>query len=92
MESFKHQITLQITFHKEIETNETQYSPQIFFNSNTQTVINNSDVNDKYVKLMSSVQKWPGGGSGWLIELVDGNYINIYVYNSLADKFIHIIA
>ena len=41
---------------------------------------------------MSSVQKWPGGGSGWLIELVDSNYINIYVYNSLAEKFIHIIA
>ena len=35
-----------MTFRKEIEINETKYSPPIYFNSNTQTVIGDLDIND----------------------------------------------
>ena len=40
MRGSKYQITLQITFRKEIENYETTYPPPICFRSNTQTVIN----------------------------------------------------
>ena len=34
-----------MTFRKEIENIETKHSPPIYYNSNTQTVIENSNVN-----------------------------------------------
>ena len=46
MNSFKYQITFQITFPKEAEHDGTKYSLQIYFDSNTQTVINDLDIND----------------------------------------------
>ena len=48
MRDFKYQITPQLTFHKEIEieNNETTYPSPIYLNSNTQTVINDSDITD----------------------------------------------
>ena len=40
MKSFKFQITLGIILSKEIENDETKYSPPIYFSSNAKTVIN----------------------------------------------------
>lgn len=45
MRELKYQITLQMAFRKEIENIETKHSPPIYYNSNTQTVIENSNVN-----------------------------------------------
>ena len=44
MKGFKFQIILQVTFCKEIENGETKYLPSIFFNSKTQTVVNDLDI------------------------------------------------
>ena len=60
----------------------------IYFKSNTETVINDLDINDSletsYQQISSKVQKWLIEGSGWLIESADDDYINIFVYNRLA--------
>lgn len=55
---------------------------------NFQTVVNDLDTNDSfqtsYQIFLSRIQKWLGVGSGWMFELVDGDYINIFLSNPLA--------
>ena len=46
LKGFNVQITLHITFCKEIENGETKYSASIYFNSMTQTDINDLDIED----------------------------------------------
>lgn len=48
MRGLKYQITWQMAFHKEIENIETKRSPPIYYNSNTQTVIKNSNINGSF--------------------------------------------
>ena len=72
---------MEITFRKEIKNNETKHSPPVCFHSNTQTVINDLDINNifeiLYQMILSGVPKWIGKCSVWLIESIDGNFINI---------------
>ena len=81
-------MTLQITFRREIKNNETNYPSTIYFDSNTQTVVDNSDINDSfensYLTILSRVQKWPDDDSSWLIKSANYGYINICVCNLLV--------
>ena len=44
MRAFNFQITLKGTFSREIENSRKNYSPLIYYNSKTQTVINDLDI------------------------------------------------
>ena len=81
---------MQIIFGKEIGDEETKYPPPIYFNCNTQTVINDSGINDSletsYQIIFSRIEKWLEFGSGWLIAPVDDNCINKSVHNLLAGR------
>ena len=46
MRGFKYQITLQITFPKEMKNDETKSLFSVYFSSNAETVINVLDIND----------------------------------------------
>ena len=73
---------------KERENGKTKYLPLIYFKSKTQTLANDlsiyNSLNFSYQTIFSKIQKWRGEGSCWAIKLIDGEYINIYIYNSLA--------
>lgn len=46
MKGFKIQITLQVTFCKEIETDQTKHPPPSYFNAETQTVVNDLGIDN----------------------------------------------
>lgn len=73
---------------KERENGKTKYLLLIYFKSKTQTLANDLNIynslNFSYQTIFSKIQKWRGEGSCWAIRLIDGEYINIYIYNSLA--------
>ena len=68
----------------------TEYSP-VYFNSTTKTVINRELINlFKFISLDKSFQEilyrvdnWVNQGSGWIVESIDGQYLNVSFYNSL---------
>ena len=73
---------------KKIESeDETKYDT-FYSNSDTDIIINESDNDDVfesvYTTLKSNAQKHLGKGSGWIIDLVIDQNINISNYNLLA--------
>ena len=87
MDGLKSQITVKVTFRKEIENDETMYSPPIYFNYKTQIVFSDLGINDSLTTsdkiILSRIQKWVGESSSWIIESVDGEYIDISFHNPL---------
>ena len=57
-----------------------EYSP-VYFNSATKTVINSECYLDKsFQEILYKINNWINKGSGWIIESIDGEYINISAY------------
>ena len=62
---------------------ETEYSPANF-NSTTKTVINFEHYIDKsFQETLYRIDNWINKGSGWIIESIDSEYVNISAYNPL---------
>ena len=60
-----------------------EYSP-VYFNSATKAVINSEYYLDKsFQEILYRIDNWNNKGSGWIIESIDGEYINIYTYSPL---------
>ena len=73
---------------KKIESdNETKYN-MFYSNSNAESVINESDIDDVfesiYINIISNIQKYLEKGSSLLIDSVIDHTINISKYNPLA--------
>ena len=50
----------------------------VFFNSTTKTVINhNFDIDKSLQETLYRTDHWMNEGSGWIIESIDSQYINI---------------
>ena len=79
---------MQITFHKQIDNSETKHLTLIYFNSKTQVVVNDSDIDSSlktsYQTILLKTQKWLGENSGWINESTYGDYIEISIHNLLA--------
>ena len=62
---------------------EIEFRP-VYFNSTTKTVINHkfSPEND-FQKLFYRIDNWINEGSGWIVELIESQYINISTYRPL---------
>ena len=88
LKDFKFQITLKVTFCKEIGSDETKYLPQIYFSSKTQTMVNDLDINDSlntsHQIVLAKIQKMFGESSCRIIESVDGDYVTVSLYNLQA--------
>ena len=62
---------------------DTEYSPA-YFNSATKTVINFECRLDKsFQEILYRIDNWINKGSGWIIESIDGEYVNISAYSPL---------
>ena len=61
-----------------------EYSP-VCFNSTTKTVINSEFNLDKsFQEILYRIDNWINEGSGWIVESIGGEYVNISAYSPLV--------
>ena len=84
MKGFKYQITVTILLTKTKINGSIEYSP-VYFNSTTKTVINSEfDLDKSFQEILYRIDNWINEGSGWIVESIDGGYVNISAYSSLV--------
>ena len=63
---------------------ETEFRP-VYFNSVTKTVANQKFKLEKsFEEILYMIDIWINNGSGWIIELIETQYINISTYSPLS--------
>ena len=82
--SFKYQITLKVTL-KKYKPNGGSEFITVYFNSTTKTVINHKFSLDKsFQEILFGTDNWINKGFGWIVELIEFQYINISTSRSLS--------
>ena len=80
---FKYQITVKILF-KKFKSTEIELCP-VYFNSTIKTVINYKfDLDKSFQEILYRIYNWINEGSGWIVESVDSQYINISTFRPLS--------
>ena len=81
---FKYQITVKILLKKYKSNGEIEFAP-VYFNSSTKTVINHRYKLDQSIQeTLYRIDAWINRRSGWIIELIESQYINISTYRALV--------
>ena len=81
---FKYQIAVTVLLSKHKENGDIEFAP-VCFNSTTKTVINcKYDIDKSFQEVLYRIDNWTNEGSGWLIEYMDGEYIDISIYSPLS--------
>ena len=86
IKGFKYQITVTVLLSK-VKINESiEYSPA-YFNSTTKTVTNSEFSLDKsFQEILYRIDHWIDEGSSWIVESIDGEYVNISTYSPLVES------
>ena len=72
---------------KEKGNGDIEYS-SVYFNSMTKTAINSEFRLDKFFQeILYRIDNWINEGSGWVVESINGEYVNIFVYIPLIGSF-----
>ena len=85
IEGFKYNITMNITLSKYKGNGDTD--PSVYFNSLIKTVINYNFkhlVHKCFEELLFRAENWINEGSGWIIDQINGEYLNISKYSPLS--------
>ena len=78
------QITVKVLLKKYKPNGEIEFTP-VYFNSSTKTVINHIyKLNKSFQEILYRVDAWINKGSGWIIESIESQYINISTYRLLV--------
>ena len=81
IKGFKYQLTLKLLLRKHKENGGIEFAP-VYFNSTTKTVINSKYMLDKFFQeILYRIDNWINEGSGWVIESIDAEYVNISVFS-----------
>ena len=84
---FKYQITLKVMLKKYKPNGEIEFRP-VYFNSTTKTVINHKfSLENAFQEILYRIDNWINKGSGWIVELIESQYINILAYRPLSGSF-----
>ena len=91
MKGFKFIETLEVMFKKEISNSKTGECENIyktaFFNGKAKTITKASEIESELSmsqqEILNVIDIWVSEGSGWTIDKIDSNYINIVVYQPL---------
>ena len=87
MKGFKYQITVAVLLSKEKGNGDIEYS-SVYFNSITKTVINSEFSLDKsFQEILYRFDNWIHEGSAWIIQSINGEYVNISMYSPLIVSF-----
>ena len=81
---FKYQITLKVMLKKYKPNGEIEFRP-VYFNSTTKTVINHKfSLENTFQEILYRIDNWINEGSGWIVELIESQYIDVYTYRQLS--------
>ena len=84
IKGFKYQITVQILLKKYKPNGEIEFAP-VYFNSVTKLVINQRfKLEESFQKILYRIGCWINEGSGWIIESIESQYINISTFRPLS--------
>ena len=63
---------------------EIEFTP-VYFNSSTKTIINKRyKLDQSFQEILYKIDVWINRGSGWIIESIESQYINISTYRPLV--------
>ena len=89
---FKYQITVKVLLKKYKPNGEIEFAP-VYFNSSTKTVINKRfKLEHAFQELLYRIDACINEGSGWIIESIESQYINISTYKTISRNFLHRLA
>ena len=81
---FKYQITVKVLLKKYKLNGEIEFAP-VYFNSVTKTVINHRfRLENSFQEILYMTDVWINKGSGWNVESIESQYINISTYRLLS--------
>ena len=81
---FKYQVIVKVLLKKYRSNGEIEFTP-VYFNSSGKTIINQRYKLDQSLQeILYRIDAWINRGSGWIIELIESQYINISTYRPLA--------
>ena len=81
---FKYQITVKVLLKKYKHNGEIEFAP-VYFNSVTKTVINHRfRLENSFQEILYMIDVWINNGSGWNVESIESQYINISTYRPLS--------
>ena len=81
---FKYQITLKVLLKKYKPDRESEFRP-VYFNSATKTLINHRfRLENSFQEILQLIHDWINEGSGWIVESIESQYINISTYRPLS--------
>ena len=81
---FKYQITVKVLLKKYKQKEEIEFTP-VYFNSSAKTIINDRyKLDQSFQEILYETDAWINRGSGWIIELIESQYINISTYRPLV--------
>ena len=81
---FKYQITVKVLLKKYKLNGEIEFAP-VYFNSFTKTVINHRfRLENSFQEILYMTDVWINNGSGWNVESIESQYINISTYRPLS--------
>ena len=91
MKGFKFIEMLEVTFVKQTINSNTGERISIyktaFFNGKAKTITKANDIEPELSmsrqEILNTIDKWVSEGSGWVIDRIDGHYINITTYKPL---------
>ena len=82
--SFKCQITAKVSL-KKYKLNEEIEFARVYFYSFTKTVINHRfRLENSFQEILYMIDVWINNGSGWNVESIESQYINISTYRPLS--------
>ena len=85
---FKYQITVKVLLKKYKSDGEIEFR-QVYFNSVTKTVTNHRfQLESSFQEILYMIDNWINKGSGWIIEFIESQYINISTYRPLSGSSI----
>ena len=83
MRGFKYQITVRVMLSKYKGNGDKEFAP-VYFISASKTVINPEYMLDKsFQEILYRIDNCINEGSGWVIELIEAEYVNISIYSPL---------
>ena len=84
---FKYQITVKVLLKKYKLDGEIEFAP-VYFNSLTKTVINHKfRLENSFQEILYMIDVWINNESGWNVESIESQYINISTYRPLSRSF-----
>ena len=80
---FKYQITLKVQLRK-CKSTEIEFTT-VYVNSTTKTVINHKfSLENTFQEILYSIGNWINKGPGWIVQLIEFEYISISIYRPLS--------